>query len=242
MFLRSTSYKNILANNSDVEEFKHQLPMEYGIHHPGVLKQYNLLHLSQYNRTDILYRLEHYFKFMVARHPFTRLVSAYKDKMRGDNLFYRKYVHEKILTKLRPGFNITTATDEGATFSEFIQYYIQYGIKDVHFSLLELNCHPCQIQYDYIAKLETHEYDMDHIINTKLSGYGDPSLNAHGTTSTAALTQILPEFSNATLQQISAIKQQFRFGMQMFGYSINYHDDGLKAHCGGSDSQPNNCC
>ena len=178
---------------------------------------------------------------MVTRHPFSRLVSGWNDKLTGVSQYWKHLVQNKILSEFRPAFN-STPKRVGATFSEFIQYFLKYGINDVHFNTQKLLCHPCQIKYDYIAKLESHEIDMAYIVNKKLSGYGDIKMNLHSTTGgSTAMTNVLPPFSNITLQQTKRVYDKFSFDMQLFGYSSVYTHGMLHAKCGGSDSQ-HNCC
>ncbi len=53
----------------------------YGVHFPETLARHNLRTLNNYDKKNQRRRLENYWKFLVVRHPFDRLVSAYNDKM-----------------------------------------------------------------------------------------------------------------------------------------------------------------
>ena len=236
---RSTTWKNIFANNSDVEELKSKLPQNMMIGKKAIGK-FNLLQLRQFNKTGIIYRLQHYYKLMVARHPFSRLVSGWKDKLTGVRRYWRNMVQKKILSEFRPGFQITRKK-VGATFNEFVQYALKYKLRNRHFARQETICHPCEIKYDYIAKLESHKSDVAYIVHKKLSGHGDVNLNVHSVTGGAAMTKVLPEFANVTSKQIEMMHDKFHFDMQLFGYSIEYKNGILEAKCGDSNST-HNCC
>ena len=158
----------MLANNSAVDPELKQILNEYKhpIHGLKALKTYNLFRLKRKKKADIVYRLENYYKVMVSRHPFTRMVSAFKDKLHGnDSYFNRIIVHSKMLPAIHPELKPAETETWGPTFEEFIQYYLDYDIHDVHFNQQHLNCFPCKIhdQYNYMAKLETNLYDMNCI-------------------------------------------------------------------------------
>ena len=65
------------------------------------LKKYGFHRLrdEMYSAADIKFRLKNYYKFMAVRHPLHRLVSAFRDKLREDNVWYNKYLGSKILQK-----------------------------------------------------------------------------------------------------------------------------------------------
>ncbi|KAK3755476.1 hypothetical protein QZH41_005970, partial [Actinostola sp. cb2023] len=58
--------------------------------------------LSRYPPAEIQYRLENYYKFMFAREPLQRVVSAYKDKLTGNNEYYATNFVKQIISKFRP--------------------------------------------------------------------------------------------------------------------------------------------
>ena len=62
--------------------------------------------LVQYSPEEIKYRLENYYKFMFVRHPFDRILSAWRDKlfleMQDRHGNYYKYLLPKILHLIHP--------------------------------------------------------------------------------------------------------------------------------------------
>lgn len=131
----------------------------------------------------------HTTKFMIVRHPFERIVSAYRDKLENINIgqkdgvqyFYEKY-GKKIVSKYRKSNNGTRRfklphlddrpdipPPEGIepTFDEFVQYLIDTDLvqhSDDHWMPYYLFCTPCYINYDVIAKFETLERDQMYIL------------------------------------------------------------------------------
>ena len=239
---------DVFANNSEpvVTNQINYKTHENKLHGHGICPNYGLCNLAEYNRSDIIHRLKNYFKLMVVRNPFDRLVSGYKDKFSGTNEYFERIiVIPKILPEFRPGFNVSKYI-KGATFPEFMKYFTKYGSPraDRHFRSHESHCHPCQIQYDYIAKLETQSRDVHFITNEKLSGRGDTSKqlnranvmqnNFDGT----VIVKDLPLFQNITLKQIATLKELFRHDLSRYGYSVRFTNGSLTAECGADTG----CC
>ena len=58
---------------------------EHQVEDSTFLQSIGLRYLSSYSDVEAAVRLADYFKFTVVRHPLTRLVSAYRDKVAGFN-------------------------------------------------------------------------------------------------------------------------------------------------------------
>ena len=109
--------------------------------------------------------------FLVARNPYERLVSAYRDKILGEAIQYKSSVYAKIsrsiLSKYRyvpyiPG--ITTPP----TFTEFVKYIIDEVAQgkelDMHWTPAYSFCNPCQVDLSHVIKLETFDRDTSWIV------------------------------------------------------------------------------
>ncbi len=51
------------------------------VHSAKLLKKAGLLMLGDFTQDEIQYRLKHYFKFTFTRDPYSRLYSAWRDKV-----------------------------------------------------------------------------------------------------------------------------------------------------------------
>jgi len=111
-------------------------------------------------------------KFIIVRHPFERLVSAYRDKLAGFSrndhyLDMRKH----IITKYRKDLSDKSAIP---TFSESVDFVLDELKKmeagssnlviDGHFMPYTRRCIPCAIEYDVIIKFESLEDDSQYLI------------------------------------------------------------------------------
>ncbi|XP_068215693.1 carbohydrate sulfotransferase 11-like [Palaemon carinicauda] len=131
-------------------------------------------------------------KFMIVRHPFERLLSAYRDKMlrvlktedpyRQMQLSILKdYGHvgnnESSPTSGDPNDEERSPQDENShpTFLQFLYkvrdemkgfWKIMNGVVvDPHWTPSWYTCAPCQIKYDVIAKMETLDLDQEFILH-----------------------------------------------------------------------------
>ena len=107
--------------------------------------------------------------FVIVREPYSRLLSAYFDKIftRPTWLLYDHYV-KYIVKHFR--FNATiqnTACASGVTFPEFVRYTIHSLETDkernAHFDPMHRRCQFCYVDYDYYVHLETLASDMEYV-------------------------------------------------------------------------------
>ncbi|XP_030592092.1 carbohydrate sulfotransferase 12-like [Archocentrus centrarchus] len=121
-------------------------------------------------------KLQHYTKFLFVRDPFVRLISAFRNKFgRPNQDFYRQFGS----VMLRRYGNVTGSLPETVaeafkagikpTFQQFITYLLdpeteKESIFNEHWRQVYRLCHPCQVKYDFIGKLETLETDAEHLL------------------------------------------------------------------------------
>ena len=187
-------------------------------------------------------KLSMYYKFVVVRHPLDRLVSAYKDKLAGGNEVFEKGMGTSIIRALRANASESALKNgKGVTFQEYITYLTNVHENDQHFENFQDHCHPCVIDYDYIAKLETQERDGKYIINEHLSGFGsDDLVNKHSNRGGATSSKHLPEFENITSELLHELTSVYARDLDMFGYSYQGRDNHIFAVCGNNDTAE--CC
>ncbi|KAL4220077.1 hypothetical protein ACF0H5_020488 [Mactra antiquata] len=112
----------------------------------------------------IHYLLRQSQKFMFVREPYERLLSGYVDKLFAPNAAYWSFIGTFIVQQFRE--NATAEAKRcghDVTFEEFVRYFIhsQHNNmrRDAHFVPNFEHCRPCEIDYEYIGKLETFEED-----------------------------------------------------------------------------------
>lgn len=111
-------------------------------------------------------KLRDYFKVMFVRHPFARLLSAYRDKVNGTEIPYYQNKAKKMIQFHRKGATKAEIESANATFLEFCTW-LAYGAKgdngDFHWYPLTKKYQMCQIPYDFIGKMETLADDVTYL-------------------------------------------------------------------------------
>ncbi|XP_054750526.1 carbohydrate sulfotransferase 11-like isoform X1 [Lytechinus pictus] len=128
------------------------------------------------------FMLQNYTKFFFVRHPFTRILSAFRNKFAPNTSYYFRnkgqeaerwlsrygsQIIEKYRGKaeaIRVSSNWNKEYD--LTFSEFIRFLVDpyTDSYNKHWSDIHSMCLPCDIDYDVIGKYETINEDADYIL------------------------------------------------------------------------------
>ncbi|XP_047487610.1 carbohydrate sulfotransferase 11-like [Penaeus chinensis] len=170
------------------------------------------------------------YKFMVTRHPFERLLSAYRDKLESyerDLMFRNGYyntMYGKYIVKVyRDDSDVTLSNRTEPTWQEFVKYLINTPSSkfDEHWRPIYALCSPCVIKYNVIAKMETFSEDTQFIINQL--GLED-RLHVewiHKTSDTRTSDIATAYFSQLTLAQIDQLFEKYRLDFELFGYDYD---------------------
>lgn len=182
--------------------------------------------LSGMSKEEQQFRLDTYTKFAFARHPFVRILSAYRNKYADINVYRKdKYFHifsKRILKKYRT--NATPEelrTGENITWHEWVQYLTdpkeRSGFDD-HWQEIYQMCSPCKIRYDYIGKLESVADDAKYMLTTlelddKVSY--PARANSHPTNSSQTYDRF---FGDLTVDSLRKLWNVYSLDFELFGY------------------------
>lgn len=173
-------------------------------------------------------------KFIVVRHPFNWLLSAYRDKIEIYNAEpFRPYFQalgQYIIYKYRP--KESYITQNTPTFSEFVDYVIDttqnYTTKKewddnvVTWVPFWVTCSPCINDFQVILKLETMKEDeqfLAYIANLKeIQNVHEWQNKSHNRETSSA---VVPEyFTTLTKTQVQRLYNCYKLDFQLFGYDI----------------------
>ncbi|XP_063600036.1 carbohydrate sulfotransferase 8-like [Penaeus indicus] len=141
--------------------------------------------LKPQTEAEFNFTKKYFFKFLLVRHPFERLLSAYRDKVERANHWslvqFRKHILSSLSSKQIGNGTKPTAAEEGddaareankpneeiPTFSDFLEYILMPNMTDADFSSHWAPywqwCSPCALNYTAIATLETAGSDLEYI-------------------------------------------------------------------------------
>ena len=173
---------------------------------------------------------------MVVRHPMTRFLSAYWDKMytTDKNSLYH-LIRTQLLRNARPDLTKQQVESLIPTFQEFVEYrmlhYLPYSTERHWGSIIKL-CRPCTFRYHYTFKLETIKQEIQPILRRLVSKnityehlasmIVPKNIKSRKSFSLSAMNgKVIEEYMNLTLQQRKDIGKVFKKDMEMFGYHFN---------------------
>ena len=222
-----TSWKVFFANLSGKVD-----PKDYGnlhrlVHFTDYYPTVGFRYLSSYTYEETLYRLDNYYKFMVLRNPFTRLVSAYENKFVPNiqrTRWYQQYIGSQIIRKYRRNPSEESLRDgRGVLFEELVKFLVDgndpsISRHDNHWWKIHEICYPCLVKYDYIAKVETLDQDLPSILESIAPGntLPFPHLNSNSYSSSY--------YENLSKADLDNIQRFYEIDSHMFGYNLSHYD------------------
>ncbi|KAM9210859.1 carbohydrate sulfotransferase 12 isoform 1-T2 [Dugong dugon] len=130
---------------------------------------------GKFSRHLMKIKLKKYTKFLFVRDPFVRLISAFRSKFELENEeFYQKFAIPMLkmysnLTSLPTSVSDAFSAGLKVSFTNFIQYLLDPHTERLapfneHWRQVYRLCHPCQIDYDFVGKLETLDEDAAQLL------------------------------------------------------------------------------
>lgn len=111
-----------------------------------------------------------YFSFLVVRHPFDRILSAYRDRIVAHPCCgqAKQYIPKILEAHQLPISDILDANGcpkTYPTFQQFLQYLIKFPRDhNEHWISYSRNCAPCLLNYDAVIKLESAQEDQEYVL------------------------------------------------------------------------------
>ena len=194
------------------------------VHLKETLEEYGLRYLHRYNDTEQDWRLNNYFKYLVVRHPFARLVSTWIDQFYVNNVDIRnvgmegdiEYQDNNLSANVSSIFNkIPTAED----FATFVTKLFQSDNNE-QLSSIETLCEPCKVRYDYILRLETMDEDSAEFLSLFGTNLRMDVENVRRETLPIQAKILLPEFTSVPKSDIYKLYEHYSKDFNRFGYDF----------------------
>ena len=131
--------------------------------------------LTMYSYEEQVYRLKNYFKFLVVRHPFVRLLSVYKDAI----------IKESFLSEFGKYLKVNSSSYvKNITLVQFLEmvYRTSDALPNNHWKTYEMMCHPCAVNYDHVIYMESIHDDLDPVLDWMTDHGERPTLQGSNVT------------------------------------------------------------
>ncbi len=206
---------------------------EMGIHTEGYMERLKLFRMLKLDRTGVLERLRSYYKFMVVRHPFSRLVSAWRDKIVNIKQSGHTKWSEEILRRYRPWLfdnklprqSQVNFAEVQPTFAEFVQWIAETRKQDKHWMPVETACHVCDQSWNAVLRTETMDTDQRILLDQLGEDYDASQLpRVHsftGSQATASSATTLDLFEGVRKDVLGYFMLMYKQDMELFGYKWN---------------------
>lgn len=165
----------------------HPLPVESPFVKPYQLKREDLLHIL---------RSPEFFRFSFVRDPYSRLLSAYRDKILNDDEKTRRYFRN----------SIGAGVDDDISFTSFVGRVSRQSHKamDKHWTpqIYQSFAHFCDL--DFVGKLENFKADFGTVLMRINANVDAPTVAPHATGSAAKMREYYTSEAAARVAQIFA--------------------------------------
>lgn len=213
------------------------------VHSGGFLNKTGLKEVHFMDYKEAMQALRNYTKFTVVRNPLKRLISGYYDKVLSNNFLSKKEIidryHKTEYHKVKSSLHQYPLFPEYASFVK--------GFNNAHFNPQEQNCDICNIDYDYILKLETIEQELPQFL-ADVYNQGAYTLMIRNRQYSQMKSEIATEVTATQLEELTVLVPElhkdivnyYRKGIDILGYT--YNESSYISTCGNSNSSVAYCC
>ncbi|XP_033645145.1 carbohydrate sulfotransferase 11-like [Asterias rubens] len=168
---------------------------------------------------EIRPKLRTYKKVIFVRNPISRLVSGYVDKFVNLPTEYYTNMSRDIIKEVR-GEAIAKSRRPDMTFPEFLHYILTTKeILDAHWLPIHEQKVPCDIDYDFIGKVETVSRDIEYM--KSLYNISKSAVYKQSYISNTKRTELMVNYyRNITTETIEKVIQKYKYDFLIFGYPL----------------------
>ncbi|XP_070540079.1 carbohydrate sulfotransferase 11-like [Ptychodera flava] len=170
-------------------------------------------------------RWRSYTTFLFVRHPFHRILSAYRNKFEppGSNSYMRNY-GRRIIARYRPNAAVESIrSGRTPSFQEFVQYLLDplnQNDFDGHWDFMHKLCAVCEHAYHFVGHFENIEEEMDYLLSSMAGKEHFHSPHDDHMNDTTKTDVYLKYFSQLPEEDIIRLYKLYKMDFEMFGYSL----------------------
>lgn len=225
MQVACTNWKRVFVvlSGGDVTSFGtpdlSQIPADV-VHKPRTLSR-----LSDYSVSEVMEMLNTYTKFLFVRHPFERLLSAYRNKLEQkheSSRYFQSRFGRRIIKRYRPNATEDSLRNgDDVTFAEFASFVADTRdlVFNEHWAPIDRLCRPCAINYDFIGKHESLFPDSDYLLK-HVVGVANVKFPKGPDSNTS--TQLIKYFMSLDHNTILRLYGVFELDFKLFNYNLQH--------------------
>ena len=209
--------------------------LKRSIHNARTLRHFGLRLVNTKNWENAA----EYRKFVVIRNPFSRLVSAF---------------HDKVLHAKQHGW-VGGRKDSNVTESLFAHFAerVVSGFSNLHFNSFARRCSFSDIDYDDVIRIESYRHDFEPVVRytgSNMSVVLRVSAGHFRRNSTKAQDKIvdqttvepahLADYTDVSARTLEKLKTMYKLDLELFGYDFDTAT--RTAICKLTDDNGNTCC
>ncbi|KAG8225689.1 hypothetical protein J437_LFUL001721 [Ladona fulva] len=180
-----------------------------------------LMRLSNYTSDEIEFYVNKFTKFLFVRHPFERLLSAYRNKLEQHYLssqYFQMRYGRQIIKRYRSNpSNESLMKGDDVTFQEFATYITSPDNSfNEHWKPIVDLCQVCLIDYDIVGKYDTLYEDAKFIL--KQIGKSDVMF-PHAIKPSGTGPQLKKYYNTLSQKIIKDLYEIYKLDFELFGYS-----------------------
>ncbi|XP_056305665.1 carbohydrate sulfotransferase 12 isoform X2 [Danio aesculapii] len=183
---------------------------------------------GHFSRPLMHHKLKNYTKFLFVRDPFVRLISAFRNKFALPNEDFYKQFGSTMLQRYANISQPPASAQEAfaasirLSFTHFINYLLDPKTEkekpfNEHWQQMHRLCHPCQIDYDFVGKLETLHEDTEHLL--KILGISNQIHFPPGYRNRTAVKWEREWFANVSVADRRKLYGLYEADFRLFGYN-----------------------
>ncbi|CAG9815219.1 unnamed protein product [Phaedon cochleariae] len=183
--------------------------------------EHSTVKLSELAEADIQSCLNNYTLFLVTRHPFERLLSAYTNKFldgySSSKYFQQRYGRHIIKTFRSHPTAAEMASGANVTFREFAHYLMKEGpTTNEHWAPVNDLCSPCALNYSFVGRHETIMEDARAVLDM----VGAPHIVFPVTRYAKTKERLKYFFQQLSIHEIETIYKLYEADFKLFGYGL----------------------
>ena len=192
-----------------------------------------------------------YRKFLVVRHPFDVIASAYRNEISKDASNSSSSKMEATKKAIKPDYK-----QNPISFDEFVAAVLDESKAVRDWRPHAFRCGLCAIDYDYILRMENFAHDFQvfadvlgidrssplrrDVLTQAQSENDDVPLQT--LTQTNFVPKHLPEFGNLSADCVVALENFYRTELSLFGYSFEPINSHTLCEMGDTEDMMTSCC